>query len=64
MSAYSDKTPCCLACGKPLDPVNFERDDRSIVLCFHCGYVMTREDGKIREYTAQDLMKALRRSDA
>lgn len=55
-----DETPPCLLCGKPLDPVNFERDDRSIVLCFYCGCVMMREDGKIREYTAQDLGAALK----
>jgi hypothetical protein len=59
-SAYSDKTPSCLACGKPLDPVNFEHDDRSLVLCFYCGYLMMREDGKIRAYEAKDLVEVLK----
>jgi hypothetical protein len=59
----SDETPPCLSCGKPLDPVNFERNDGNIILCFHCGFVMMREDGKIRAYEAEDLVKALKRSE-
>jgi hypothetical protein len=58
----SDETPPCPACGKPLDPVNFERDDRSIVLCFNCGELMVCQDGQLRSYSAEDLMKVLKRS--
>lgn len=58
----SDETPPCLACGKPLDPVNFECDDRNIVLCFQCGYLMLREDGKMRAYETKDLVAALKRN--
>jgi hypothetical protein len=54
------KTPPCPACGKPLNPVNFERDDRNIILCFNCGQLMVCEHGSLR-YSADDLMKVLRR---
>jgi hypothetical protein len=53
-------TPPCPKCGKPLDPVNFERDDRSIIICFNCGELMVCKDGKLRGYDEKDLMKALR----
>jgi hypothetical protein len=57
----TDETPPCPECGKALDPVNFERDDRSIVLCFNCGALMVCNAGELRSYDEEDLMKALKR---
>ena len=55
-----DETPPCLECGKPLDPVNFERDENSIVLCFNCGQLMVCQDNVLRCYSADDLTQALK----
>ena len=55
-----DETPPCPECGKPLDPVNFERDENSIVLCFNCGQLMVCQDSVLRCYSADDLAQALK----